>query len=339
MEFNDFFAGEDDHNRRLDKIIRKLIHKQNLSQIYSCIRKGLIKVNQKKVSPDTQIQQGDCIKIPLFLIEPNNLNNTSAPKEENKQNINNNNSQDFEICFENNDILIINKPYDALVHGSENSLDKKVKEYFSKLKNKPSSLSFSPGPLHRLDKKTTGLLAFSLSLKGANWFSQNIATHTIKKTYIAIIQGTLKQTEEWIDYISTDDKNLSKNFYTVKTSNNKTDNSKKAISKIQPLLYGKKNNIDYTLAKIEIETGRTHQIRAQAAYHHYPLLGDTAYGGIKINEKQDFFLHAVKLEFPKDNPVNLPETIKTEIPKQWNDFLNKTSEYKMLLNKNIEDII
>lgn len=339
MEFNDFFAGEDDHNRRLDKIIRKLIHKQNLSQIYSCIRKGLIKVNQKKVSPDTKIQQGDCIKIPLFLIEPNNLNNTSAPKEENKQNINNNNSQDFEICFENNDILIINKPYDVLVHGSENSLDKKVKEYFSKLKNKPSSLSFSPGPLHRLDKKTTGLLAFSLSLKGANWFSQNIATHTIKKTYIAIIQGTLKQTEEWIDYISTDDKNLSKNFYTVKTSNNKTDNSKKAISKIQPLLYGKKINIDYTLAKIEIETGRTHQIRAQAAYHHYPLLGDTAYGGIKINEKQDFFLHAVKLEFPKDNPVNLPETIKTEIPKQWNDFLNKTSNDKMLLNKNIEDII
>ena len=339
MEFNDFFAGEDDHNRRLDKIIRKLIHKQNLSQIYSCIRKGLIKVNQKKASPDTKVQQGDCIKIPSFLLEPNNQN-LSDIHEAKKQNINsNNNSQNFEICFENNDILIINKPYDTLVHGSENSLDKKVKEYFNNMQNKPASLSFSPGPLHRLDKKTTGLLAFSLSLKGANWFSQNIAIHTIKKTYIAIIQGTLKQAEEWIDYISTEDKNLSKNFYTVKTSNSQTDNSKKAISKIQPLLYGKINNTDYTLAKIQIETGRTHQIRAQAAYHNFPLLGDTAYGGIKLNEKQDFFLHAIKLEFPKDNPINLPKTIITSIPKQWIDFLNKTSNDKMLLNKNIEDII
>ena len=160
-----------------------------------------------------------------------------------------------------------------------------------------------------------------------------------KKTYIAIIQGTLNKAEEWIDYISTEDKNLSKNFYTVKTSNAKTDNSKKAISKIQPLLYGKINNTDYTLAKIQIETGRTHQIRAQAAFHNFPLLGDTAYGGIKLNEKQDFFLHAIKLEFPKDNPINLPKSIITSIPKQWIDFLNKTSNDKMLLNKNIEDII
>ena len=105
------------------------------------------------------------------------------------------------------------------------------------------------------------------------------------------------------------------------------------------MLYGKINNTEYTLAKIQIETGRTHQIRAQAAFHNFPLLGDTAYGGIKLNEKQDFFLHAIKLEFPTDNPLNLPKTIITSIPKQWIDFLNKTSNDKMLLNKNIEDII
>ena len=93
------------------------------------------------------------------------------------------------------------------------------------------------------------------------------------------------------------------------------------------------------MAKILIETGRTHQIRAQAAFHNFPLLGDTAYGGIKLNEKQDLFLHAIKLEFPKDNPINLPKTIITSIPKHWIDFLNKTSNDKILLNKNIEDII
>ena len=333
MEFKEFFATENDQDRRLDKIVRKLIHQQNLSQIYSCIRKGLIKVNQKKSSPDAKIQNGDSIKIPVFLLTEKIENSTEIKTNETQF------TKNFETIYENNDIIIINKPYNILVHGNDTSLDKEIKKYFNTLQNKKASLSFTPGPLHRLDKKTTGLLTFSLSLAGAKWFSQNIATHTIKKTYIAILQGKLEKKEQWIDFICNEEKNIEKNFYTVKTNEKETDNSKKAISTVEPILFGKYKNNDYTLVKVIIQTGRTHQIRAQSAFHHYPLLGDTAYGGIKINESQDFFLHAIKLNFPEDNPLKIPQTIKTSTPKKWEDFLNKTSNDKILLNKTLEDII
>ena len=234
--------------------------------------------------------------------------------------------KNLEIVFQNEDILILNKPYDVLVHGSDNSLDKQVENYYKKInQNKSKSLSFTPGPLHRLDRKTTGLLSFSLSLNGARWFSENIKNHTIQKKYVSVVQNKLLHQEEWIDYIEKkSDKDNSK-FHKVEVSKLKeNDEQKKCITKITPVKYGKYKNIDITFVEIEIKTGRMHQIRSQASLHNHPLLGDTAYGGLKIEDfSQDFFLHAKELFFPSENPINLPNTVNATLPKPFLEFTNK----------------
>ncbi|MBQ8211585.1 MAG: hypothetical protein IJZ27_03530, partial [Treponema sp.] len=94
-----------------------------------------------------------------------------------------------------------------------------------------------------------------------------------------------------------------------------------------PIKYGSFKNIELTLVKIEINTGRTHQIRAQAALHNHPLLGDTAYNGIKIDQNQDFFLHAQTLILPKNNLYNLnnnkiEQIIEANLPKNFENFIS-----------------
>ena len=111
-------------------------------------------------------------------------------------------------------------------------------------------------------------------------------------------------------------------FHTV--SVNSSDEGKFAHTEVEPVSYGVFNGKDVTLARVLITTGRTHQIRSQCAYHGFPLLGDTAYGGTKIDSKrfgQDFFLHAAELYFPKDNPLGLPEKIITEFPKSFTQII------------------
>lgn len=314
MDFVDFPVSQNDLDRRIDKIIRIFIPEISLSLIYKDLRKGLIKVNGKKTKEDYRVQSGDVVNIAAFLLQKDD--NDKAAKQE---------APDFiplpPVAFQNQHIMILNKPYDSLVHGSENSLDKAVLCYY-KNNIKDQSLSFTPGPLHRLDRKTTGLLAFSLSLQGAHWFSDHIKDHSIKKYYAAIVEGTLEDQQEWKDYIQKDE-NQKNAFKTVKAASAQTaDEEKLAFTTVTPLAYGKYINKPVTLVKLNIHTGRTHQIRAQSSLHGHPLLGDTAYGGTKLTaSKQDFYLQAYKLEIP-ENPVELPSEIKIDLNKDFLKMIN-----------------
>ena len=219
MEFRDFTTGKDDDGRRLDRVLRIFLKEKSLSEIYKLIRKGLIKVNQKKTKPDAHLAEGDIISIAAFLFdssgnqEPLEAEKISEPKLK------------LNIVFENQHLLIIDKPYGYSVHGSQNekliSLDKEVLAYLqSKNDNtKSESLSFKPGPLHRLDRNTSGLLAFSKSLLGAQWFSDCIKNHTIHKKYIGLAQGKLASEENWEDKLA-DSEEKDNGFYTVSKNEN-----------------------------------------------------------------------------------------------------------------------
>ena len=324
MDFLEFNAGIDDNDRRIDKVLRNFIKDVPLSSIYKYIRKNLIKINNKKTTQDYRVKTGDIISIAAFII--NDFSENQSESNNLQKNEETTLKKDLEIVFQNEDILILNKPYDVLVHGSDNSLDKQVENYYKKInQNKSKSLSFTPGPLHRLDRKTTGLLSFSLSLNGARWFSENIKNHTIQKKYVSVVQNILLHQEEWIDYIEKkSDKDNSK-FHKVEVSKLKeNDEQKKCITKITPVKYGKYKNKDITFVEIEIKTGRMHQIRAQASLHNHPLLGDTAYGGLKLEDfSQDFFLHAKELIFPSENPINLPKTVNATLPQPFLEFTDK----------------
>ncbi len=310
MTFKNFSTDKNDLDRRLDKVIRKFLNNDSLSLIYKSIRKGLIKVNNKKTSENYKIQNDDIINIADFLIRTENQGIKSPKKDVSL----------LKIVFKNENILILDKPYDILVHGNENSLEKIVKYYYQNEQN-DNSLSFLPGPLHRLDKKTTGLIAFSMSLEGARWFSKNIENHSIRKFYASVVLGKIEKKENWKDFIKKDT-NQKKGFKTVEISENQTENAKEAFTTIEPIAYGKYKKSPVTLVKIEIHTGKTHQIRSQCNLHSHAILGDVAYGGIKIdNTKQDFFLQAFCLNFP-ENPIGLPSQIKIPLNSEFLSFLN-----------------
>lgn len=315
MEFKDFFAKNDDEHRRLDRVIRKMTPKSNISSLYSAIRKGLIRVNDKKTDIAYKVQVNDKISIAAFLLE----NNKVKVEFKSIESVSKALKIDIDIIFQNENVKIINKPYDTNVHG-ENSLAESIEKLY-KSENHEQSLSFLPGPCHRLDRKTTGLLCFSNSLKGAEWFTKNISEKTIRKFYIAVCLGHLETTEIWTDHLIPDETN-STSFYKMKIDEKNKEEKNLAKTICTPLAYGTYQKNPVTLCQFEILTGKKHQIRCQSAYHKIGILGDTAYGSFALHENQDFYLHAYKLFFPEDNPLDIPKELTAPIGKNLLNFLS-----------------
>ncbi len=305
MEKLYFRAGKDDSGRRFDRVLRKFLEGKGMSDIYKALRKGLIRVNGHKAPPDYKVEENDEISMAAFLMDGCRCD-TVLPAEENPS------GEDFSIntVFENAHLKIINKPYDISVHGKD-SLEAIMK---NELHPSCTSLSFKPGPLHRLDRKTTGLLAYSLSIEGARWFSAAISEHIVKKYYIGILQGKIDAVSHWDDMIMPE-KNNGTSFHMMKESSGSfhSGNARHAETAAVPLAYGSYGGIDVTLTQFQILTGVKHQIRLQSSIHGFPLLGDTAYGGRKVHENQDFFLHALELHFPESNPLELPPVLRAEM--------------------------
>ncbi len=352
MIYKDFYAGKNDDNRRLDKVLRIFIKDIPLSSIYKFIRKGLIKVNDKKTTQEYRVNEGDKISVAEFIIssqeekaENNSDNKKSTDNSEtlDTRTYKSTNTELPPIVFENEHIIIFNKPVNLSVHGSGNkktpSLEEIYKNHYFQQTRLNDSLSFSPGPLHRIDRMTSGLIAFSKSIDGARWFSQAVKNHLIQKKYLALLSGRLTEKCEWIDYIDSQTDSEAKDikttkgngFHTVKISSSpdNLDNSnfKEAVSTVTPVAFGKYKNQDITLAEIHIKTGRHHQIRSQCAHHSFPLLFDTAYTK-SLPQKEHFFLHAHTLIIPQNNPIGLPEKIEAPLPEEFIQFLSKTCDIK-----------
>ncbi|MGP1565541.1 MAG: RluA family pseudouridine synthase [Treponema sp.] len=318
MNFLHFTAGLDDGGRRIDKIVRRFISKESLSGIYGGFRKGLIKLNGKKVSPDCRVESEDILEIAEVLLKKNCENEKINTVCDNCKEF----AFPFDIVFQNQHILAINKPYDISVHGKENSIDNIVKQFYFSRESRNKSLTFVPGPLHRIDRRTTGLLIFSWSMTGARFVSTIFAEGTVKKSYIALVQGKMSKEMYWQDEIIDKEEIAKTGFKTVEIAQNKYSDSKTSITKAFPLDCGKFNGEYCSLILFEIETGRKHQIRAQSAYHGFPLLGDTAYGGNKIYEKQRLFLHSYELGFP-ENRLNLPLQLCAPLHAEFKFMLDK----------------
>ncbi len=310
MKFNRYTCLENDTGRTLEKIVRKILPETSLNKIYQSIRNGLIKINGKKVKQKDKLLCGDEIWIADFFTV--------------KTKTNSNNSLNYNITlenvFENEHIRIINKPYGYAVQGSKASrpnLCDIIKADYRK-KN-ISSLAFSPAPLHRLDTYTTGLLVFSNSIKGAQDFSFALKNNKINKTYLAVLDGKLTETLVLKDFL-VKKQSLSANFHTMEIQNTITSDSKIAKTKIIPIYTVKDSEGFKTFAQIQIETGRTHQIRLQCSNAGFPLSGDKAYGSISSTP---MMLHCYKMSFNFENLIGLPCELTAPLRE---DFLNWTKK-------------
>jgi len=280
MDFRTYCITKDDSGRRIDRVVRRFLPGLPLSGIYRLLRKGLIRIDNKKIPPDFVVIEGNRLGIASVLDE--NLQKKAVPGT----------NTDFqtvfktipvEIILETRDLLFLNKPAGIAVHG-EQGLDSLVPSSDSA----NNSLSFRTGPLHRLDFNTTGLLTFSRSLVGAQWFSSCVSSHRLEKYYLGIIRGNLDTESEWHDM---------------------AEGGKEMITYAVPLAHSVKTGDQLTLARYRIITGRKHQIRIQTSGHGFPLAGDETYKGGNPVSGRSYFLHAWQMYFPEDRPDDIPEKI------------------------------
>jgi 23S rRNA pseudouridine955/2504/2580 synthase len=291
-------AGENDEGRRLDRILRKALPDHSLSHIHRLLRQGKVLVNGKAAGPEQRIMRGSVISISTNTPvnhQINQVNETTALPV----------SSLPDILWRGSGIIVFNKPRGLAIHGKQ-SMDTIVNSWLAG-KVLPS-LSFKPGPLHRLDKPTSGAIVFSETLEGARLFSSLMREHKIIKTYLALAEGCMKSKVIWYDELVRN-KKFRKTF--VKNVNipadDETAEPKEACTAARVIA----SNDIFSLVEFQIITGRTHQIRAQAAAHGHPLAGDLKYGGSKIND--GFFLHAWKIEFTEP-AAGFPRQITAPVP-------------------------
>ncbi|MDR3019509.1 MAG: RluA family pseudouridine synthase [Treponema sp.] len=304
----ELITGENDKGRRVDRVLRKALPEHPLPLLHRLLRQGKVFVNGKPVKAQSRLDSGVKISIPSLKNE--NIAPLSAPLSAPLADSYETTINIPQIIWQGEGLIAFYKPSGLAVHG-DNSLDTQVRILLSgKL---PPSLSFTPGPLHRLDKPSSGIVVFSTSIDGARTFSSLMRERKIKKTYLAIMEGNVEKEEIWEDALVRD-KEKKTTFVSQQDSAGKT-----AVTKIIPLATA--NGL--TFAQVEITTGRTHQIRAQAAFHGHPLLGDQKYGSTvkhgKAGRAGSFFLHAWKLEF-------LDTIIEAPLPQAFSEKIKQLFE-------------
>lgn len=349
MEFIQIKAGNDDAGRRIDRVLRKLLPGLALGEIYKHLRKGTIKVNAKKAVQDYRMNEGDVLFLASFLeaemqncgavqlsaqaddaaLAPNSVDAARLAGAAKK-----NYGFKLETLFQNEHIRIVNKPFGVAVHKSnskEISLAEIVAAEYRAL-HQNESLSFTAGPLHRLDKNTSGIIVFSQSLKGAQWFSENLPS--FKKEYLGIVQGEINEPQYWVDFIDDAPKEGGTAYKTVRISSS----GKEARTHCFPLSRGSYKGTPVVLCRFCIETGRKHQIRAQSAFHGFPLLGDSAYNADfrkGTAQPNRFYLHAFKLTVPP-NHIGMPQTIEAPLPEDFSLFLSEECHFSAHLKISCE---
>ena len=295
-----YIVKEDEAGKRLDAYVSSKNEEITRTSAQRLIEEKHILVNGKLQKVAYKISIGDEISIEEVEAKEIELKAQDIP---------------IEIIYEDKDIVVVNKPKGMVVHPANGNPDGTlVNAIMAKCGETLSGIGgeIRPGIVHRLDKDTSGLLIIAKNDVAHVKLSEQLKNHEIKKTYIALVRGVVKENEATINMPigrSTSDR---KKMAVTK-------NGKNAVTHIKVL----KRYEKYTLLQINIETGRTHQIRVHLSHIGYPIIGDYIYS----NGKNEFgivgqCLHAQKLEF-KHPITNKEMKIEAPLPQYFSDIINK----------------
>lgn len=294
-----FIVKKGEENNRIDSYLAKQKDELSRVAVQRLIEEEKILVNGRKTKPSYKTQENDEITV-----------EEDKPKEVELK------AQDIpvEIIYEDNDIIVVNKPKGMVVHPANGNLDGTlVNAIMAICKDSLSGIGgeIRPGIVHRIDKDTSGILIVAKNDKAHINMSEQIKNHEVKKTYIAMVRGIVKENEATINMpIGRSTKDRKKMAV--------TQNGKEAITHFKVIKRFPKHNC--TLLEVKIETGRTHQIRVHLSQIGYPIIGDTVYSNGK-NEWgiQGQCLHAKSLEF-KHPTTRKKMFLEAELPQYFQDM-------------------
>lgn len=278
VKMKEIVITSNEAGQRFDKFLRKYLKDMPLSGIYKAIRKKEITVNSKKASEKYVLNEGDIVK---FNIQ---IDDVTKTKDLDFLNI----EYNFEVAYEDENILVVEKASNVLVHpdeGKEYTLTDQVMAYlYDKLEYDPNNeKTFAPSPCNRLDRNTEGLVIFAKNYESLRAVNQCIREGNLEKYYTTIVKGRI-QDGTYRAYIYKDHRTNK-----VRVFENKVRDSKEIVTRvINNESIGIFSHID-----IELITGRSHQIRAHLAEMGNPILGDPKYGDKKANS---FFVNKYGLE-------------------------------------------
>ena len=318
--------AENDAGQRLDRFLKKYLAQAPLSAVYKAVRKD-VKVDGVRRSEDYQLQAGQILQ--LYLSDAQ-LSDWTRKKEVRRA------KRQFRVVFEDDNIIIVSKPFGLLVHGDKSekkdTLANQVVDYLIETGayDPRAEKSFVPSPAHRLDRNTTGIVVFGKNAAALRELSRLFREDgCVSKYYYTIVHGALKEEQRLTGRLLKDE---AKNIGRVLPEDD--ERGKYIETVVRPIAqssgaYGKGRNArGYSLVDVELVTGRSHQIRAHLASIGHPLAGDIKYGGRGVTVpgtdivlgRTTQALHAHKIEFKKAEGVLeylSGQSFSAELPESW----------------------
>lgn len=252
----------DYEGERVDKYLSVIFPDSSRAALQKAVEAGNALINGKPVAKNYRLRAGDRLSFSPLAVRPLDVTPENIP---------------LDIAYEDNDLLVVNKPKGMVVHPAPGNYDGTLVNAL--LYHCPDSLSgingvLRPGIVHRIDKDTSGLLIVAKNDFAHRALASQIAEHSFKREYRAIVTGHLKEDSGTvIAPIGRNPNDRKKMAVTDK-------NSKNAVTHYETI----EKYVGYSYLKLRLETGRTHQIRVHMAYLGHPLAGDTVYGHPPKNE-------------------------------------------------------
>ncbi len=286
-------------NIRLDKLISMKFEELSRTYVNNLIDDGHILVNDKKSKPSYKVKENDVIIIDVPEAKPIDIKAEDIP---------------LDIVYEDDDLLVINKPQGMVVHPAHGHYEKTLVNALLAHCKDLSGIngSLRPGIVHRIDKDTSGLIVVSKNDASHLFLAEQLKDHTMHREYFALVKGYIKENEGKIDLPIARSK-LNRQKMAVDGVD-----GKKAITYFSV----EKRFNDYTLLRCKLMTGRTHQIRVHLSYIGHPVEGDSVYSKTK-NRLYDNgqLLHAYKLTFI--HPKTKKEiSFECPLPQYFIDIIN-----------------
>lgn len=290
-------ATEDDEGQRLDNYLARILKGVPRSMLYRILRKGEVRVNKGRVNPSYKLKAGDSIRIPPVTV-------TEGPVTIPSSNLHLVQDLKDRILFENEDLLVVDKPAGLAAHGGS-GIEFGLIESLRALKPEQRFMELA----HRLDKETSGCLIVAKRRSALRNLHEQFRQRIVKKRYLTLVPGKWDRRVQLVDAPLI--RNELRSGERMVQVNVKDGAPSSTGYDVVEFLNGA------TLMAAMPHTGRTHQIRVHSAYVKHPVGGDEKYGDREFNARlkelglRRMFLHAAKITFldPKDNSV-----LKVEAP-------------------------